>query len=134
MTSPSVFVVEDDALLAWALSAQLEDLGYEVAGTARTAGYAVAAVLRLAPSLVLMDIRLAGDATGLDAARRIRAWSAMPILFCSAYADLPGVAAEVQRIGNARLIGKPVTNADLRHHLAALLEPGAARERVVAAE
>jgi two-component system, response regulator PdtaR len=122
MNSPDIVVVEDDALLAWALSAQLEDLGYRVIGTAATAEQAVASVLGLAPDIVLMDIRLAGEGTGLDAARRIRELSDVPILFCSSYADVPGTADEVQAVGNALLTGKPVTGAELRRRLADLLE------------
>lgn len=124
MNSPDIVVVEDDPLLAWALSAQLEDLGYRVIGTAATAEEAVASVLGLAPDIVLMDIRLAGDGTGFDAARRIRELSDVPILFCSSYADVPGTADEVHAIGNALLTGKPVTGAELRRRLAGLLEEG----------
>lgn len=144
MTSANVLVVEDDALLAWALSAQLEDLGYRVIGRAATAEQAVAAVRRLAPDIVLMDIRLAGSGTGLDAARRIRALgdvkladvkladvkvSEVPILFCSCYADLPAIAEAVQAIGNARLTGKPVTGAELHRRLGDLLADGDAGGR-----
>jgi CheY-like chemotaxis protein len=130
MKRPDIFIVEDDALLAWALGAQLEDLGYEVAGSASTAPEAVEAVLRLGPALVLMDVRLAQDTSGFDAAHAIRESSHVPILFCTAYADLPGVADEVRRIRNVRLVGKPVDGRLLRRLLDELLLVPARDERV----
>ena len=120
MTS-SIFIVEDDALLAWALSAAVEDLGYRVAGTAASAERAVPAVLEAAPMAVIMDIRLAGHLTGLDAARAIRARSNVPILFCTAYADVPEVAQEAKAIGRTWLLGKPVSEAALQEVLTMLL-------------
>ena len=120
MTS-SIFIVEDDALLAWALSAAVEDLGYRVAGTAASAERAVPAVLEAAPMAVIMDIRLAGHLTGLDAARAIRARSNVPILFCTAYADVPDVVQEAKAIGRTWLLGKPVSETALQEVLTLLL-------------
>ena len=120
MTS-SIFIVEDDALLAWALSAAVEDLGYRVAGTAASAERAVPAVLEAAPMAVIMDIRLAGHLTGLDAARAIRARSNVPILFCTAYADVPDVVQEAKAIGRTWLLGKPLSETALQEVLTMLL-------------
>ena len=121
MKRSDVVVVEDDAHLAWALSSQLEDLGYSVAGIAATAHDAVRAVLKLQPAAVLMDIKLDGTEDGLDAARLIRLASSVPILFCSVFAEKPGIAAQVQDVGNSRLVGKPVTEQQLEGLLHELL-------------
>ncbi len=121
MTRRAVVVVEDDAHLAWALSTQLEDLGYAIVGTATTAREAVATVLSLRPSAVLMDIQLDGDASGLDAARQIRRASSVPILFCSVFAEAPGVADQVRDVGNSGIVGKPVTEQQLQGSLTRLL-------------
>ena len=82
-----VFIVEDDQLLASALSAQVETLGYRVAGTAHTAEEAVRGVLRSRPELVIMDLRLTGFGTGLDAARSIRENLEVPIIFYTAHSN-----------------------------------------------
>ncbi len=121
--SGSVVVVEDDKLLAWAVTAQLEDLHYVVAGTAATAEEAVDTVLRLQPAIVLMDIHLEGQRSGLDAAREIRTKSDVPILFCTAFAELPGIAEQVAAIGNTGLVGKPATDEQLDQGLRRLLSP-----------
>ena len=117
MTKKDVFIVEDDALLAWALTVQIEELGYRVAGTAANAPEAVMEVLRLRPAAVLMDVRLAEGTNGFDAARQIRFSSRVPIIFCTAYADVPGIAEEVETIDNCRLVGKPATERQLRRLL-----------------
>ena len=117
----SIFIVEDDALLAWALAAAVEDLGYQVAGTVASAERAVPAILAAAPMAVIMDIRLAGHQTGLDAARAVRARSDVPILFCTAYADVPEVVQEAKAIGRTWMLGKPVSEARLQEVLTLLL-------------
>jgi len=59
-TSPRILIVEDEAITAMDLAAELSNLGYEICGTVDTADEAIATALREKPQLVLMDIRL-GD-------------------------------------------------------------------------
>ena len=82
-----VFVVEDEALIAMELQDRLSMLGYVVAGTASRAEEAVEAILEAKPDLVLMDVRLAGVMTGIDAAARLREKTDVPVIFLSAYSD-----------------------------------------------
>ena len=103
-----VFIVEDDELLASALSAQVEMLGYRVAGTADTAEEAVRGVLRSRPAVVIMDLRLAGFGTGLDAARSIRENSAVPIIFYTAHSNDNALQQEAASMSNAQVLQKPV--------------------------
>ena len=103
-----VFIVEDDELLASALSAQVETLGYRVAGTADTAEEAVRGVLRSRPAVVIMDLRLAGFGTVLDAARSIRENSAVPIIFYTAHSNDNALQQEAASMSNAQVLQKPV--------------------------
>jgi DNA-binding response OmpR family regulator len=112
-----VFIVEDDQLLASALSVQVEMLGYRVAGTANTAEDAVRGVLRARPHVVIMDYQLTGWGTGLDAARTIREALAVPIIFYTAHGH-DALKNEVASMGNAQLLQKPVQEQTL---MAALL-------------
>ena len=112
-----VFVVEDDQLLASALSVQIETLGYRVTGTAANAASAVDAVLACPPRVILMDINLIGSATGLDAAKDIRRECDVPIIFYTAYGD-GAVRQQVAQIGNACLLQKPVPEEALERALA----------------
>jgi DNA-binding response OmpR family regulator len=108
-----VFIVEDDQLLASALSAQVEMLGYRVAGTANTAEDAVRGVLQARPQVVIMDLRLTGYSTGLDAARSIRKDLEVPIIFYTAHGNDNALAREVATMGNAQLLQKPAQEQTL---------------------
>src|SRR5207302_6987906 len=68
-----ILVVEDEAITAADLQDRLVQLGYEIAGWAVTGADAVKLARSEQPDLVLMDIRLKGRMTGIEAAREIRA-------------------------------------------------------------
>jgi DNA-binding NarL/FixJ family response regulator len=53
------------------LSAQIEDMGLQVCGTADTAEGAVAQARIHRPAIILMDVRLRGKEDGVDAAQAI---------------------------------------------------------------
>ena len=116
-----VFIVEDDQLLASALSAQVEMLGYRVAGMANTAEDAVRGVLQAKPQVVIMDLRLTGYATGLDAARSIRQNLEVPIIFYTAHGNDNALKQEVATIGNAQLLQKPAQEQTLLAAIAGVL-------------
>ena len=101
-------IVEDEVILAMALTLMLEEWGHQVVGTADTEDGALALVEAGRPDAVLMDIRLGRKDGGLRAARRIRSAQEVPIVFCTAYTDSAQVQAEVRAIGNAHMVGKPI--------------------------
>jgi DNA-binding response OmpR family regulator len=119
--SAHVFIVEDDQLLAFALSAQVETLGYRVAGMAGTGEEAVRGVLQSKPQVVIMDMRLAGGMTGLDAARSIRSVLEVPIIFYTANGCDRELKHEVARMGNAQLLHKPAEEHALMAALTGML-------------
>jgi CheY-like chemotaxis protein len=83
-----VLVVEDQALIALALAADVAALGGEVVGRAAGGEVAVGLAGRQAPDLVLLDVHLAGDMDGIDAAARIqRECCEAGIVFITAYAE-----------------------------------------------
>jgi len=87
MRSARILIVEDNALVAQGTQAMVNQAGYEVAGCTASGEAAVALAARLQPDLVLMDIRLRGQMDGVEAARRIRAQQAVPVIYVSAYID-----------------------------------------------
>lgn len=84
---PCILLVEDDFLVGMEMESGLEDAGYEVAGVAATAEEAVALAAERRPALVVMDIRLAGERDGIDAALEIFETLAIRSLFASAHVD-----------------------------------------------
>lgn len=84
---PRILIVEDEAVTAMDLAAELRGLGYEVCGTEDTAAGAIQAVGREKPGLVLMDIRLGGRGDGIDAARHIAQGGDTAVVFLTAHSD-----------------------------------------------
>jgi diguanylate cyclase (GGDEF)-like protein len=84
---PRILIVEDEAITAMDLGAELRDMGYEVCGTVDAVGAAVEAALREKPQLVLMDVRLGGGGDGIEAARRIAEIEDTAVVFLTAHSD-----------------------------------------------
>jgi len=82
-----VVVVEDDYLLSLELETALTDAGFTVAGIARSAEEAVELVRFTRPVLVFMDVRLAGESDGVDAALAIFNLSGIRCIFATAHYD-----------------------------------------------
>jgi CheY-like chemotaxis protein len=76
-----ILIVEDELIVAWNLKLTFERLGHEVIATAETAEQAIQQARLGDPGLILMDIRLRGVATGIDAAVGIRRFSEAPIAY-----------------------------------------------------
>ena len=87
LTKAKLLIVEDESITAMDLRTRLTRLGYEVVGIATTGEDAVVMAQTAQPDLVLMDIRLDGDIDGIEAAKRIGANLAIPIIYLTAYAD-----------------------------------------------
>ncbi len=87
MNKAAILVVEDEAVVAMDIETVLQDLGYTVVGIAATGEEAIRQAAEHHPDLVLMDIRLRGEMDGIEAARRIRAQAAIPIVYLTAFAD-----------------------------------------------
>ncbi len=85
---PCILLVEDDFLVGMEMETGLEEAGYEVAGIAATAEEAIALAAQRRPALAVMDIRLAGDRDGVDAALEIFRTLGIRSIFASAHGDV----------------------------------------------
>jgi PAS domain S-box-containing protein len=83
----SVFIVEDEGLIALDLKRKLEQAGYSVPMIADNAEEAIEGVERFHPDLVLMDIRLRGKQDGIQTADQIRKLFQIPVMYVTAHAD-----------------------------------------------
>lgn len=84
---PCILLVEDDFLVGMEMEAGLTDAGYAIAGVAATAEEAIALAAERRPALVVMDIRLASERDGVDAALEIYRTLGIRSLFASAHGD-----------------------------------------------
>ena len=88
LKSRKVLIVEDDHLVAMDVEAALLDAGYEITGIASSAEQAIKLAATEKPDLVVMDIRLAGQRDGVDAALELFHGSGIRSLFATAHQDI----------------------------------------------
>ena len=82
-----VLIVEDETVLALGMQASLEDLGYEVLDIQTTALNAIKYANENLPDIVIMDIKLKGSISGIEAAKQIWKTNKIPIVFLTSYSD-----------------------------------------------
>jgi CheY-like chemotaxis protein len=119
-TRTRVLIVEDEALIVMALKFDLEKSGYEVVDYVATGEEAVVRALEECPDVILMDVRLAGELDGVEAATRIRAQSSCPIIFMSGYAPSK-VMTRAKDLRSTDFLEKPVDLQLLASKLRALV-------------
>lgn len=111
----NILVVEDELLNAAALKQELEEMGYKVFEIVTRGKTAIQKALSLKPDIILMDIYLANNINGIDAAREIQKNAAIPVLYISAYIDNDTIkkSRETNSIG---FIQKPfeITEVDIK--------------------
>ena len=83
----TVLIVEDQILVAWHLSDLIEGAGHRVLAIARNPAEAMEAAARQRPDFALMDIRLHGGTSGLEAARMLFECWGVRAIFISANLD-----------------------------------------------
>ena len=107
-----VLVVEDHALIALDLEMMIADLGGDVVGVTALGEEAAPLTQTLRPDVVLMDVRLAGVVDGIDAAPAIAALPGTTLIFITGNADA-GTVERIRRVGDFRILAKPVMPEDL---------------------
>lgn len=93
---PLILIVEDEAVIALDLKLELQDMGYRVAGPARTGEQALALAAQEQPALVLMDIRIQGALDGVETAARLGRSGEPPVIFLTSHSDDETVARAAQ--------------------------------------
>jgi AmiR/NasT family two-component response regulator len=106
-----VLIAEDDFLVGEMIRAQLEELGYRVAGQAVDAQQVVELAQRLQPEVILMDIGMP-DADGIHATQRIQARCPTPIVVLTAY-ETPELVKRASAAGVGAYLVKPPRSRDL---------------------
>ena len=85
MNKPLILVVEDDAPIRNLITTTLKTQDYKYIAAA-TASEALQQATINAPDVMLLDLGLP-DLDGIEVIRRIRSWSAMPIIVISARSE-----------------------------------------------
>ncbi len=113
MNQLRILVVDDESLIAMALNDQLEYLGHEVVGTASSGPEAIELAREHEPDLVLMDVHLGGGIDGLEAAARINAARATPVIILTGFPDKV-LVERGRECGVVAHLLKPIDIDDLR--------------------
>jgi len=112
MSKVKILVVEDELIIAEDIRMMLEDLGYEVIGTAPGYSEAIGLMNKDLPDVVLIDILLAGEKDGITLAETIREKHNLPFIFITSHSD----TATVERAKSVHPDGylvKPFEKKDL---------------------
>ncbi|MBL7952850.1 MAG: response regulator [Flavobacteriales bacterium] len=105
-----ILIIEDETIISFGYRLQLERMGFEVVGTARSSEEAEALLAIELPDLIIMDIYLKGTKNGLDLAREIHGHDRIPILFLTA-STKPEIVAAIHGLKDCQYLSKPI-NAD----------------------
>ena len=114
MAQTRIIIVDDDSLIRMDLRDLLQRMGYLVVGEAGDAQSSINTARSLRPDLVIMDVRMAGDKDGIDAAATLTAERLAPVLLLTAFSDMD----LVQRATEAGVGGyllKPFSEGELRN-------------------
>lgn len=87
MTKPRLIIVEDELIIAHEIQHSLTMLGYEVPAIVMSGEEALEQVRNIEPDLVLMDIKLKGRMSGIEAAAGIHERHHIPVIYMTANAD-----------------------------------------------
>lgn len=111
-----ILIVEDEFLVAADIEESLVQMGYEVQACVASGYAAIEEVERSLPDLILMDIRLKGDMTGIEAAKKILQKNNVPVIYLTANADL-GTIEQAKVSLPYGYITKPYSEKDLRTNI-----------------
>ena len=83
----NIFVLEDEVLVSLEIQGRLQSMGYNVCGSASSGEKALEVLEQVQPDLALIDIRLKGEMTGIDVAKKLREKQQIPYLFLTSHSD-----------------------------------------------
>ena len=107
-----ILIVEDEFLAALVLKRNLKLLGHEVCEPVATGEEAIKSAAREKPDIILMDIRLAGEMDGIEAAQEISSRYQVSIIFTTGYSD-QDFMEQVNKLNPVACLIKPVHIPDL---------------------
>jgi CheY-like chemotaxis protein len=83
----NIMIVEDEVLIGLMLAKNLRSSGYVVGEVATTGEDAIERIGMEPPDVILMDVTLAGEMNGLEAAKKIKTEYGVPVIIFSGYND-----------------------------------------------
>jgi DNA-directed RNA polymerase specialized sigma24 family protein len=108
----SVFIIEDELLVALDISQLVEEFGHNVCGTAARTGEALIEIEARRPSLILADVQL-GDAVsaGIDACETMRNRYDVQVIYVTGHPDR---VRQALKRDDVMVVPKPIERETLR--------------------
>ena len=122
----TVMIIEDETIISFGYRLQLERMGLEVMGVARSSEEAEQLLDGHRPDLIIMDIYLTGERSGIDLAEEILRRYPVPIVFLTASTD-PAKLEKIRSMPGCHYLSKPVTSEGLTDVLQRVLRTNAER-------
>ena len=107
-----ILIVEDEFIIGFGIQHILEKNNYQVCGIISKGEEAILKAIELQPDLILMDINLAGEIDGIEAADEIKKNYIIPVIFLTSYVDSLTVNRAKKSNPFAYLV-KPVDSKEL---------------------
>jgi len=107
-----VLIIEDETIISFGYRLQIERMGFEVLGVARSSEEAEAMLAQERPDLIIMDVYLKGLKNGLELAQEIHAKDPIPIVFLTA-STKPSVIEGIRQLKGCHYLAKPINSDNL---------------------
>ncbi|MBN1537632.1 MAG: PAS domain S-box protein [Anaerolineales bacterium] len=133
MEGASILIVEDEAISALYLKNLLTRMEYQVLDMVASGENAITKANELKPDLVLMDIRLAGEMDGIQAADSIHSKLDIPVVFLTAHLDEDSMR-RAMATEPAGYVPKPTSDRELRGTIEMALKNDTLRKQLRASE
>lgn len=117
---PTILVVEDETIIALDLQTLLESFGFDVYGPVPSGETSVKVASFFLPDVVLMDVKLKGKMSGIDAARIIYNHLHIPVIYLTAYGD-EATLRQVSTIPGFGYIQKPFVEREVEESIRSIL-------------
>ncbi len=108
----TVFIIEDEIIVAKDIEQTLIRAGYTVVGIASTYNKAIKKISSTPPDLILCDINLEGDKDGIDLITEIQQIMSVPFIFISAYTDA-ATKRRAEQLPLSNYLTKPYSESQL---------------------
>ena len=120
MGNASILIVEDEVILAMEYEGIVKEMGYNVSRIAFSGYDAILLSTQYRPDIVLMDIKLAGHLSGINAAREIQEQLYIPVVFITGNSD-EETRKKALDINPAGYLTKPLNESVLQKTLENIL-------------
>lgn len=101
-------IIEDDQLIGLDIAATLEEMGYDDCIHAANSSEAFEAAAGGEPDLIIADVKLSNGDSGLELARRLTGRSNTPVVFVTAFPEIPLADPAVPK---DRVLSKPFSTS-----------------------